>query len=134
MPKYRNIGNEPVVVLDRSWKINEEKEIEFYVDPVQHPTLKMTDPNPTYNPIIFSQTCSSGSSFDVTANTSPDACMMRIVSLDAISSISFNGNSETAYVPQASPLELRPIHRYDKIKVNSGKVSIEIWKSLNWRG
>lgn len=131
MPKYKNLNSSPVVVNSVKFDFLEEKEVYFYTN---NENLKMTDPNPIWSPVAYSEQVSSGS-VKITDNLVPSVNVIRIASKTDSSLVSFNeSGSSKVLVTSGSPLMIRPVGRINEIFVHEGNVSIELWNEFNWRG
>lgn len=134
MPTYKNTSNTPISINSVTFKFLEDAKVPFYIDLKKYPNLKKISDEPIFDPVDFSQSCSGGSSFDILNNKTKDTNLIRIVSKDEISEISFNSkNSNIVAVTRNVPLEIRNIDNYEKIFIKTGTVSIELWKSFYWR-
>ena len=130
MPKYKNLTPKHIIYHNVTFPPLEEVEVEFYV---QDQNLKLISDEPYYNPVAYSQLCSSGQEFDVTSNKTEDSNSLRIFSKSTYSLISFNSSDAPQVIVGDRPLKLGNLYKIDKIFVHEGEVNIEIWKGFVFR-
>lgn len=134
MPTYKNTSQTPIIYNNTVFKFLVPTEIDSYINLDDFPTLIKVSDEPIYQPVVFSQMCTSGTTFDVLSNKTKDTSLIRIISKDPYSEVTFNIDSGFSVgISDNSPLELHDVSKYNTIYVKSGSVNIELWKSFDWR-
>ena len=134
MPTYKNTSQTPIIYNNTVFKFLVPTEIDSYINLDDFPTLIKVSDEPIYQPVVFSQMCTSGTTFDVLSNKTKDTSLIRIISKDPYSEVTFNIDSGFSVgISDNSPLELHDVSKYNIIYVKSGSVNIELWKSFDWR-
>lgn len=134
MPTYKNTSQTPIIYNNTVFKFLVPTEIDSYINLDDFPTLIKVSDEPIYQPVVFSQMCTSGTTFDVLSNKTKDTSLIRIISKDPYSEVTFNIDSGFSVgISDNSPLELHDVSKYNIIYVKSGNVNIELWKSFDWR-
>lgn len=134
MPTYKNTSQTPIIYNNTVFKFLVPTEIDSYINLDDFPTLIKVSDEPIYQPVVFSQMCTSGTNFDVLSNKTKDTSLIRIISKDPYSEVTFNIDSGFSVgISDNSPLELHDVSKYNTIYVKSGSVNIELWKSFDWR-
>lgn len=134
MPTYKNTSQTPIIYNNTVFKFLVPTEIDSYINLDDFPTLIKVSDEPIYQPVVFSQMCTSGTNFDVLSNKTKDTSLIRIISKDPYSEVTFNIDSGFSVgISDNSPLELHDVSKYNIIYVKSGSVNIELWKSFDWR-
>ncbi len=131
MPTYKNISNQTQVVHNVVFNPLDEKEVEFYI--YDEKKFKKISDEPTFSPVSFSQTLSSGSSLKIEDHLEEiqQANQIRIAGKEP-SKVSFN-NTEYSILVSDHPEFIKPIHIINEIKCEEGEVSVEFWRPANWR-
>lgn len=134
MPTYKNTSQTPIIYNNTVFKFLVPTEIDSYINLDDFPTLIKVSDEPIYQPVVFSQMCTSGTTFDVLSNKTKDTSLIRIISKDPYSEVTFNIDSGFSVgISDNSPLELHDVSKYNIIYIKSGSVNIELWKSFDWR-
>ena len=134
MPTYKNTSQTPIIYNNTVFKFLVPTEIDSYINLDDFPTLIKVSDEPIYQPVVFSQMCTSGTTFDVLSNKTKDTSLIRIISKDPYSEVTFNIDSGFSVgISDNGPLELHDVSKYNIIYVKSGSVNIELWKSFDWR-
>lgn len=134
MPTYKNTSQTPIIYNNTVFKFLVPTEIDSYINLDDFPTLIKVSDEPIYQPVVFSQMCTSGTTFDVLSNKTKDTSLIRIISKDPYSEVTFNIDSGFSVgISDNRPLELHDVSKYNTIYVKSGSVNIELWKSFDWR-
>lgn len=132
MPKYKNIGNVPETFYSVSFKPLEEKEVDFYI---YHKNIKKISDDPVVLPVTFSKKIEIGETFEFSEVDLSDVSNIRLTSINSIGAfIRFNSKTTPLVFINHKYVDLRPVHKFNSIFVESGSpVIIEFWKSYSWR-